>query len=701
MEGVISVDGVGLRVVGVELIFIDGSRESCVFAGAEAGRYVYRCASATLSIYVDGGLVGIDVDSVKLLNSMFFAELVLDLGVVGRVLALTLHPEAGSIYSPAFRYYNPLAVDREPTAPKPDDNPIYPPRFEAIDHGTFVSRFPCWTYPVVTSVESIPSYTIFTLARAGDSYIAILALSNGDATAYIGSGSRVRLFIGRERYTVGRSWILSIGVSSDPYRAVEKCTEGAARIGILKLRIDKKLPKFVNRFGWCSWNALLTEDLSHENVVRIVKGLLDRGVPIRWIIIDDGWQNEVRKGVEWFIRVLRDLSANERFPKGLNGLVDEVRNLGIDHVGLWHTINIHWGGFEEAVSRRLGVEGYRFPRADSYVPPPQIEKAIEFYSRFYRWVRDNGFSIVKVDNQWSIHALYWGGYTVGEASRNIQIALQVGASINGLEILNCMSMAPEDYSNYFLSNAMRVSMDYIPFWKGDAKLHTLFSIYNSLLFSHIAYPDYDMWISYDPYAKIHAVARVFSGGPIYITDRHPEKTDVELIRKLVLDNGETVAVSEPGLPTRDTLFRDPYNEPVLLKVASRVGDTYALALFNVNREGIEISEDVTLDILPYKLEGERYAYYMVFSGRKGVIGREDRVAVSLRELETEIVVIAPVEEGKAVIGLKEYILPPYPIEIGRYGSKVYVKSKASGTLVYLLDGEFKEMAVEKDQIAIL
>jgi hypothetical protein len=697
LECVVRVDGFDFRVGSVELVFADGSREGCVLSEVVGDRYVFKCVSGSVSIYVDGGLVGIEVSSVKLLNSQFFAEVVLGLSV-DRALALTLHPGAGSIYSPAFRYFNPLAIDREPTSPKPEDNPEYPPKFDVLTHEAFAKRFPCWTYPVVASPEAIPSYTIFVLAKANSSYIAMLALSNGDATAYIEPGFKIKLFLGKERYSVRKSWVLSISMSSNPYEAIKKCVEYASKRNIFKMRIDKKTPIFIDRFGWCSWNALLTEDLSHENIVRIVKGLKDRGVPINWIIIDDGWQNEVRKGEEWFVRVLKDLSASNRFPKGLKGVVDDVKELGVKHVGLWHTINIHWGGFEEDVSRKLGVEGYRYPLTKTYVPPPQIEKAIEFYKEFYRWVKENGFSFIKVDNQWVIHALYWGESTVGEAARNIQIALQVGATINGLEILNCMSMAPEDYSNYFLSNAMRVSMDYIPFWKGDAKLHTIFSVYNSLFFSHIAYPDYDMWISYDPYAKIHAVARVFSGGPIYITDRHPEKTDVELIKRFVLENGEITRVDEPGLPTRDILLRDPYNEKTLLKVASRIRDTYLLALFNVNKEGAEISEDIPLDILPYELKHDRYAYYMVFSGRRGAVDRDGKIKIDLKELETEILVIAPIENGKAVIGLKEYMLPPYPLKVTKTKNRIYIELRAPGTLIYYTDGEFKEIASEKNQV---
>ncbi|MDK6028951.1 Sip1-related alpha-galactosidase [Ignisphaera sp. 4213-co] len=691
--------GFTLKIAGLNLFYADGSKEVCKTAESQAQKTVFKCDNAVVEVSFENGLIGVEVTSLKPLNSFIFGEISLEIGVEGKVFVLTLHPDAGSIYSQAFGYYNPLAVDREPRVPKPSDSPQYPPQFSIMSHIDYARRFPCWTYPVVTDVDNVPSYSVFALGRTGNAFAALLTLSNGDVTAYLGPGLRVSLFLGKERYSVRKSWAVSIAVSNNPYDAVKQCILNASKKAVLKLRVEKKKPFFVDKLGWCSWNALLTDDLSHDNVVKIVKGLLERGVPIKWVIIDDGWQNEVRRGDLWFARILKTLGADaNKFPRGLSQTVEELKKLGIEFVGLWHTINVHWGGFEKSVVDEIGVEGHRFTITNAYVPPPQLEKAVNFYTKFLNWVKGNGFDMVKVDNQWVIHALYWGEETVGEVAKNIQIALQVAAKVNGLEILNCMSMAPEDYSNYFLSNAMRVSMDYIPFWKADAKLHTMFSVYNSLLFSHIAYPDYDMWMSYDPYALVHAIARVFSGGPIYITDRHPEKTNVELLKRIVLPNGETVKVDEPGLPTKDILFKDPYNEKTLLKIASKVGNSYVIALVNVNREGVEIEESIGLDIMPYSIQGKKYAYYMVLSNKMGVVESNEKISVKLKELEAEIIVFAPIENEKSVIGLKEYLLPPYPIEIHKLNNKLIIKSKASGTLLYYVNGQFKEMYVSEKHV---
>ena len=698
----IHVDGVEVLLKDMHLVFADGTTSVCSSSAEEGGRLSFSCGPAKILFTFSNGVIAIEISSPVPLSGLFVGGFSLDVKGVERVLSLSLHPSFASMYSAAFGYYNALAVERKPSVEKPSDAPEYPPKISGVSHFDFVKGFPCWTYPAITTPNSIPPYTIFTLLNLGNMFGAIATWSSGDLTAYVGEGLRIRLFAGSQRTSISKSAVVTIAFDRDPYKAVEKAVERASTALPVKLRRYKKEPAYLKYFGWCSWNALLTDDLSHENVVKIVRGLLERGVPVKLAIVDDGWQKEVSKGGQWFLRVLAELRANEKkFPQGLGKTVEELKRMGIKLVGLWHTINVHWGGFEKPVAEELGVESYRNPVADSLVPPPQLDKAIEFYTAFHRWVKSQGFDFVKVDNQWIIHALYQGHYTAAKAARNIQAALQLATQVNGLDILNCMSMTPEDYSNYFASNAMRISIDYIPFWKADAKLHTIFSVYNSLFFSHLAYPDYDMWISYDPYAKIHAVARVFSGGPIYITDRHPEKSDVSLLRMITLPDGEAVRVDEPGLPTRDMLFKDPYNEKVLLKIASRSKHTYAIAIMNVNREGAEIEDELSLEHLPYEVKEQSYAYYMVFSGKWGIATARDRIKVALKELETEVAIFAPLRNEKAVIGLKEFILPPYPIDVAESGDKLFIKSRADGTLIYIENNSLQQTRIQSGGILIL
>ncbi|MCX8171721.1 MAG: raffinose synthase, partial [Candidatus Bathyarchaeota archaeon] len=518
-----------IGIGSVTVFFVDDSKSACehpeVFKAGNREEYRFRCDDALVNISVAAegscSTISFSASSLKDLSHKFPLEIELKADNPNRILVLTTHKDSTKHYVNAFGYYNQVAIGKEPKSPKPPDDPEYPPELGYIEHENYVRGYPCWTYPVFSkSFEDTPYYSVFLLADYGDKHLALLTLTD-KTTTYLWPGLKLRVFSGRNSKHIKQSLIASLAVGKDPYRAVEDCVKAAASQTALKPRCIKGKPIIMDRIGWCSWNALLTEDVSHENVIKIVRGLINRGLRLGWVIIDDGWQEEINRG-GWPQRVLRLLSANKRFPEGIGGVTRALKSLGVDLVGLWHTINIHWSGFEEEAFRELDCKGSLSKFTGSYVPPPSMNEAFKLYEKFFSWVKDNGIDFVKIDNQWVIHALYNGLCMVGEAAKNIELAMQAAAYAKGLDVLNCMCMVPENYSNFLFSNAMRVSMDYIPFWKADAKLHTIFSIYNALLFSHIAYPDYDMFMSYDPYAKIHAVARVFSGGPIYITDREVE-----------------------------------------------------------------------------------------------------------------------------------------------------------------------------------
>jgi len=700
------VGDLAIELSPLTVIFADGSKATCEQAKTSKadGREVYKfsCEDAFVNIGISGrGLcrvISFSASSLRDLSYKFPLEINICTDKPNRVLALTTHREAAKYYSSAFGYYNQIAVDKEPKGPKPPDDPEYPPALGFIEHEDYVHGYPCWTYPVfLKGFEEIPCYSIFLLADYGNKYLALLTLSD-KTTAYLWPGLKLSIFSGKASRNVYESYVASLAVSNDPYEAIKECVNAAASFVRFKPRILKRKPIIMDKIGWCSWNALLTEDLSHENIVKIVGGLINRGLRLGWVIIDDGWQEEVsREG--WPRRALKRLAANKRFPEGIGGVSRALKDMGVELVGLWHTINIHWGGFEDEVLRELGGSGFFSRFVGNYVPPPSMEDAFNLYDKFFSWVKDNRIDFVKIDNQWVLHALYSDAVMVGEAAKNVEVAMQAAAYANGLDILNCMSMAPENYSNFLFSNVMRVSMDYVPFWKGDAKLHTLFSVYNAILFSHIAHPDYDMFMSYDPYAKIHAVARIFSGGPIYITDRHADKTDINLLKRFVLPDGRLVKVDRPASPTIDSLFSDPYNNRVLLKIASETNGSISIAAFNVNRLGGVIEDCISLSGLPFPVKRGDYAYHKAFSGESGLLKENEDLKISLGELEVEVINLVPVEDDRAVIGLKEYILPRFPIRAFKLPSgKILVETLSSGTLLYYAKGAFNEAKVEKGSL---
>ncbi len=586
-------------------------------------------------------------------SSFNYAELTIDFPE-GDFLALTISPLVN--YSSGYKYYNEIYTYDKTEAKEPE-RIEYPVIREYENYKEINKITPCWSYSYVSRDVKDIVYPTIALLIKGDKYTTYLVNSNNGIFSSL-KGNKLVL---EGSYNPSKiSWNLFIGEGENPYESIGKAFNEMRKWGNVKFREDKKKPSILGKLGWCSWNAFLT-NLNEEKMVSTIEGIIKRGVKLGYVIIDDGWQklND--------LKALDSLNPDERkFPKGFD--VKRIKDLGIEDVGLWHTINLYWNGFSENVKNELN-EGEQVD--NSYQLPQDVNKALKAYIKFHQKLKSDGFSFIKVDNQWVLRKLY-------TLTENIQTALQFSGYVNDLDIINCMSMVPECYTNYFISNIMRTSNDYIPNWKDAGKLHLLFNAYNSLFFSNIVYPDYDMFVSYDPYALPHLIMRIFSGGPVYITDKDPEKTNVELLDKVTI-SGKLLTVDFPGLITKDIIFSNPFAEDKLLKIASKANGIPVIAAVNVNKDEKRIVDTLRAEDLPYTVD-KSMMYYKVIKEEHGYL--ED-LKIDLGEMESEIIVLG--KKGTP-IGLKEYLLPPSTMKDK--------EMLASGTLI-IIDDEVKEVKVRE------
>lgn len=126
-----------------------------------------------------------------------------------------------------------------------------------------------------------------------------------------------------------------VAVDTDPYDLVRKSVAIAAeRSGGGKSLSQKIVPRSLDYFGWCSWDAFYSS-VSAPNIFQGIESLQRGHTPPRFVIIDDGWQQT-------------DLDSYPDVPTGF--VVDDL-NSEIQHFSNRHR---HNEAFITAESRALG-----------------------------------------------------------------------------------------------------------------------------------------------------------------------------------------------------------------------------------------------------------------------------------------------------------------------------------------------------------
>lgn len=585
----------------------------------------------------------------------------------------------------AFGYYSSgLALGKTPEAPKPSDKPVYPNPVKPSGP----TDFSCWAFPYfLNSLTDVQPFTVHMLISFDDRFYCSLAVASyGYGKSYIagGDGLSVEVYLGCGDYIPEELLLATIGFSFDPYEAVERAYDALTRRLGVKRRSEKLLPEVFTYLGWCSWNALARE-VDESSLLLNVKGIIEKGVPIRFVIIDDGWLN-VEDG-----KLLGFKPDPEKFPRGFKGLVEELRELGILKVGVWKTLQGYWSGLSPKAFENYGEAVIKC--SDGRVlPNPDGFRCFKLYFDFYSYLRGEGISFLKVDNQYDIMRCFKHLKPVGYAAAGLEYSMQSAALGNGLDVLNCMCMVPENFSFWPSTNVARVSEDYIPFWRGGAKLHTLYCVYNSLWYGQLTTPDFDMFMTGDPYGVLHAVLRAVSGGPVYITDRS-ETLNPRVARMLAFSDGRLPMPDGVALPCRDCLFKDPYNESTALKVFNRVCDKGLVAVFNITRDEVDVVAKVSAkDAL---LPAGRYVAYGVLSKTFKLLEEGEAVERVLKPLECELYVLSPVRDGFAVIGLVNLLVAPKGVTYERRaGNSLKLVARDRGVLAVYAENEVTSVSVD-------
>jgi hypothetical protein len=547
------------------------------------------------------------------------------------------------------------------------------PRF---GRGLSIGRFkPYWTAPSFTSDPRTlaPRGLLLLWRQSGPEspYHVLLPLSGGDTVGELGNHKfafGVHLSTGCQGTAIARAPVFAEASGPDPYALAPEALRlaqtlpGAPRG---KLRTQKPFPEPFRYLGWCSWNTYY-QQVSADKVLASVSSLRAKGVPIRWVLVDDGWMTLQDK------RLAGWDATQKKFPGGLGALVRTLKERhGIRWVGVWHTLQGYWDGVAPGLSPAL-LEG----REGLLIPDPG--RAEDFFAAWYQHLAAAGISFVKVDNQARNWRFTEGIRPLFAVSAGLHAGLERAAQryLDG-GVLNCMDMAPENAFNWESSNLARNSEDYIPEDPQNPPEHVLQNTYSAFWTSNFAYPDYDMFETHHAAADFHAVARAISGGPVYTTDTIGSE-NAEALRAFCLEDGLLLRLDAPGQVTRDCLLLDPSLEPVPLKVAGRVGEAAMLAAFNVNKTVGAVSGTLRCSDAEGLQPGE-YAYYARMKDEAGRLA--EPLSFGLEPRQAELFTIAPLRDGVAVFGLLDKMVGPAALgAVSRQAGEVAVEVKGSGVL---------------------
>lgn len=431
-------------------------------------------------------------------------------------------------------------------------------------------------------------------------------------------------------------------------------------------------PGCIERFYWQEIHTLKT----HTHLYRFCLFLLMLLRPLLHIVFSMYAAQSHR---------LRTVVENRKFHK-LADVVDEMKaSRGVELFYVWHTLLGYWAGIHprEPAMRKYNAK-VRYPRHYRGVLQTEAsmawdpvttagiglvaqDKLVDFYADLHGFLRTSGVDGVKVDGQALAGTLgpAWNTHGPNVAS-TVHAAMESSVENNfggGKRCINCMCHANDNFLNFATTSAARVSEDYFPKDQASHTAHIVNVAYVSLLLGQIVQPDWDMFQTVAEGAEMHAAARAIGGCPMYISDT-PGYHNFDILRSVVLPNGQTLTPATPAQVTNECIFTDVTSDrQTLLRVANQNTCSSVLALFNVQGAcwNSDRREFVQHDLDPPVLQGSatpaecihksssssgtgRFAMYAFKSRVFALVHSVEEAALPtlLARGEFEIVTVAPV-----------------------------------------------------------
>jgi hypothetical protein len=551
------------------------------------------------------------------------------------------------------------------------------------------AKNPCGT--VGKGAQSQGMFAFYQL-ESGE-YLTLLTLSKGSTMSWLDTtkSGGLNLVLGNfgSGATSGSFPLLAWAKDPDLYRSLNKAWELALveLDGSTDWRMNKTYPEAFKYLGWCSWEHF-KKNIDSDKLVQAAQTIENSGLPIRWFLVDDGFQ--IQQGL-----ALKSFAPDPKtFPNGWEPLLSMRKEDKIKWFGIWHSYMGLWKGINK--QNDFGPLNKDFiPFGKNLGAGKSKEGAQRFYDAFIGSVADYGFDFVKIDNQ----SLY------NNMQKNVDSSVEINAWMSeALEnavkarmpqgMINCMSQGTPQVLGTRYSAVSRVSIDYKLHDLAKAKAHIEQSYACTLFQGQTVWPDHDMFHSSDPdCGELMAISKAISGAPIYLSDNPTDFCDA-FIRPLAYQDGELLRPLAPGFPLPDSVMMDVYKSGKAFRViAPLANQCAAIVTYNLFHPGDKtIKTEVTAADYahasgmsqPYEGPWALPAEGLVcFDWRKGSGQKLDTpYSVELTGFSDRLLLLAPVQNGWAVIGARDKYLSPVAVEsVKATAQSLDVSMVESGPLV--------------------
>lgn len=531
-------------------------------------------------------------------------------------------------------------------------------------------------------------------------YLAVLPLVSDKVMSHISvSHGKPKLKVctyGTDVFN-GKAPLFSYAFAADPYSATQKCWELAIDSEFCKnniqLRSKKEYPEVFQYLGWCTWEAY-EGSISEDIVSQSIKNINESSVPIRWMIVDDGYLDE-KVPYQGAKRQLLSFGVNKKFPNGWQPITSSKEEDGIKWMGIWRNMSGGMGGVSpehtmcEIKDNLMGKTVHRINKPSmeavseySMIVKPDMVSSEKFYTQMANNTIEGKFDLMKVDFQTYNFWMYSGtGNAVNSAHQNNQ-ALEAVCKANNMPLLNCISQSSVNVFNTKYSVISRASVDIK--LDNDNMARTVQAFANNMWWGEILIGDLDMYhTSNEKTAEYLTIARAVSGGPVYISDK-PEHFNKELIEKLVFKDGKVIRALAPAVPLKESLFKG-IDTGCYRVVAPTRHRSCAIAVFNFSEQE-SAQSFISKHDYPAAAAKEQPFNGLWEVPEEGLVvydwdkkigaGLEVDYLFSVEKMKGKIFNIAPVKNGWAVIGRSDKYLG---------GCTYHIEDCSNNTLEFILD----------------